>query len=86
MFMQLIIEYKIFVIKSTAIRLYGFRKKMCFHETRILNFFVDMIMIIKFRFFIERHSQKKRFRMHHIRFVYLSTTCFLNLQHYIDML
>ena len=55
MLMQLIIEYKILVIKSTAIRLYGFRKKMCFHEIRILilSFFVDMIVIIKFRFLLK---------------------------------
>ena len=46
MLIYLIIEYKINVIKSIAIRLYEFRKKMCFHEIRILSFFVDTIIII----------------------------------------
>ena len=26
--------------------MYGFRKEMCFHEIRILSFFVDTIMIV----------------------------------------
>ena len=56
MFMQLIIEYEINVIKFIAIKLYEFRKKMCFHEIRLLmNFFVDIdiIVIMKFRFLLK---------------------------------
>ena len=55
MFMQLIVEYEILVIKSITIKLYEFRKKMYFHEIRILilNFFVDTIIIIKFRFLLK---------------------------------
>ena len=49
----MIVEYKIRVTKSTAIKLYEFRKKMCFHEVRILNFFVDIIVILKFRFLLK---------------------------------
>ena len=49
--MQLIVEYEILIIKSITVKLYGFRKKMCFHEIRILilSFFIDTIVIIKFR-------------------------------------
>ena len=54
--MQLIIEYEINVIKSITIRLYEFRKKMCFYEIRFLiSFFVDIgtIMIIKFHLLLK---------------------------------
>ena len=55
----MIIKYEINVIKSIAIKLYEFRKKICFSEIRILSFFVDTIIIvytiviIKFRFLLK---------------------------------
>ena len=53
MLIELIIKYKINVIKSITIKLYEFRKKMYFHEIRILNFFIDTIIIMKFRFLLK---------------------------------